>query len=127
MSTVKLGEQPFLKTPWGRWQPLNGPLDVTAFGINAIVLDPGEEIDIEHDATYDPQEEIYVVVSGRAVFDVAGDEVTAAPGTIVSVPDPATVRTYRALDPGTRIVCIGAPVPENPRAFGTWLADVAAS
>ena len=34
--------------------------------------------------------------------------VQAAPGVVVSAPDPAAVRSYRALEPETRIVCIGA-------------------
>ena len=61
-------------TAYGRWQALNAPLGVTAFGINAIVCDPGEEIDTHHDETDSGQHEVYIVVAGRIEFQL-GDEV----------------------------------------------------
>src|SRR5437764_12768093 len=66
MSRVDLTKLPIVATEFGRWQPLNGPLGVNAFGINAIVCDPGETFDIRHDEADSGHQEAYVVVSGRA-------------------------------------------------------------
>lgn len=108
---------------YGRWQPLNPALGIDAFGISACVMDPGEEIDITHDEADTGQQEAYVVVTGRAAFQVGDERVEAGPGTVVSAPDPAVVRNFSALEPGTRIVCIGAP-PSDEAAkaeFGKWI------
>ena len=70
-------------------------------------------------------QEVYVVVSGLAEFTIGGERVQAAPGVVVSAPDPAAVRSYRALEPETRIVCIGAaPGPDHP--YGDWITEAAA-
>ena len=80
MPVVDLTDHPTVKTPYGRWQPLNGPLGVAGFGISAIVCDPGEEFDIEHDETDSGQQEAYVVVAGRATFRIGDEQVEPAPG-----------------------------------------------
>ena len=49
MPAADLSSIPAKSTPYGRWQQLNGPLGLEAFGVNAIVCDPGEDLDISHD------------------------------------------------------------------------------
>lgn len=50
----------------------------------------------------------------------------AGPGDVVSLPEPAETRNYWAIEPGTRIVCIGAePVKAHP--YGKWIAEEASS
>jgi quercetin dioxygenase-like cupin family protein len=124
MSRVDLTKHPIVATEFGRWQPLNGPLGVTAFGINAMVCDPGETFDIRHDETESGHQEAYVVVSGRAEFTIDDDTVEAGPGTLIAVPDPASVRAYRALEPETRIVCVGA-APGEAYPYGDWITEAA--
>ena len=124
MPAVDLRAQPIVPTPYGRWQPLNGPLGVTAVGVNAVVMEPGEELDIEHDETASGHQEIYVVVTGRAAFRLGDEEVEAAPGQVVSVVDPALTRSYRALEPETRIVCFGV-APGQAHPFGEWISEAA--
>jgi quercetin dioxygenase-like cupin family protein len=122
---VNLSEIPETAIPDGRWQPLNERLGITHFGISAVVMDPGEEMDIEHDEADSGHQEAYVVVAGRAGFRVGGEEFEAGPGEVVAVPDPAETRNYWALEPGTRIVCLGArPGAEPP--YGKWITDAAA-
>jgi hypothetical protein len=116
MPVVDLSDHPIVKTAYGRWQPLNGPLGVAGFGISAIVCDPGEEFDIEHDETDSGQQEVYVVVAGRATFTIGDEQLEAGP-------DPAAVRSYGALEPGTRIVCIGGAGADP--GYGTWISDAA--
>jgi len=124
MSVVDLRAQPIVPTPYGRWQPLNGALGVTAVGVNAIVMEPGEDFDIEHDESDSGHQEVYVVVAGRAAFRIGDEELEAGPGQVVSVADPAVTRNYRALEPETRVICFGAaPVAEHP--YGEWIAEAA--
>jgi quercetin dioxygenase-like cupin family protein len=123
MGTIlHLSDVPAIATGEGRWQALNSPLGVTTFGVNAIVMEPGEEADIEHDEKESGHQEVYVVVSGRATFRLGDAQVEAGPGDVVAVADPAETRSYRALEPGTRIVCFGAgPGAEHP--YGAWIGD----
>jgi len=112
MATVDLSTLPVKTTSFGRWQQLNGPLGLQAFGMNAIVCDPGEEFDIAHDESETGHQEAYVVVSGRAAFTIGDDRIEAGPGTVVSAPDPAANRA--------RIVCIGA-APGAAEPYGEWI------
>ncbi len=125
MSTVDLSTHAVTPTSFGRWQPLNAPLGVTAFGINAIVCDPDEPFTIDHDEAETSQEEAYIVVAGRAQFTIGEDIVEAGAGEIVAVTDPSVSRGYKALEAGTRIVCIGARPTGEATEFGEWITDAA--
>jgi hypothetical protein len=119
---VQLSDVPEVAIDAGRWQPLNERLGITAFGVNGVAMDPGDEADIEHDEAGSGHQEVYVVVAGRAAFRLGDEEVEAGPGDVVAVADPAEVRDYRALEPGTRIVCFGA-APGDPHPYGEWITD----
>jgi uncharacterized cupin superfamily protein len=125
MPVVDLTTHPVTPIEFGRWQALNAPLGVAAFGINAIVCDPGEEIDTRHDETDTGQHEVYIVVAGRAEFQVGTDVYQAAPGAIIGVSDPTVTRSFRALEPGTRIICVGAAPSADVPTFGEWIAQAA--
>ena len=100
---VTLAEVPETGISSGRWQPLNERLGITHFGISAVVMDPGDDFDIEHDEVDAGHQEAYVVVA---------------------VPDPGETRDYWAVEPGTRIVCLGAGAgAEEP--YGRWIAEAA--
>src|SRR6478736_3971245 len=78
----------------GGWAPLRRHFGVTAFGINAwTAAEAGGTLVGEHDETRSGHEELYVVLTGRATFTVAGETLEAVPGTVVFVRDPATKRT----------------------------------
>jgi hypothetical protein len=119
---VRLSELPEIANDSGRWQPLNTRLGITAFGINGVARDPEDTADIAHDETDCGHQEVYVVVAGRAAFRLGDDEVEAGPGDVVAVPDPAETRDYRALERGTRIVCLGA-APGEPHPYGDWITE----
>ena len=126
MPAVRLSDHPVTHTTaFGRWQALNEPLGVSGFGVNATVLDPGEQADTGHDEGETGQQEVYVVVSGRASFRVGDEEVDAPAGTVVAAPDPGTHRSFTAAEPGTRVVCIGAPAGGAAQSYGAWIADAA--
>lgn len=104
----------------GGWAPLRRHFGVTAFGINAwTAADAGEVVIGDHDEARSGHEELYVVLSGRATFTVGGENVDAAPGTVVFVRDPATKRTAVADEPGTTILSVGGAPGRayRPRAW----------
>lgn len=117
---VHLSDVPEHAIADGRWQPLNHRLGIRNFGVNAVVMDPGEDADIAHTESDSQHQEVYVVVAGRAAFRLGDQDVEAGPGDVVAVPDPAERRDYRALEPGTRIVCFGAG-PGAEHDFGAWI------
>ena len=69
----------------GRDIPVREHLGIHAFGINAFT--PGEDGTLinEHDEAGSGQEELYIVLDGKATFEVDGEAVDAPPGTLVFV------------------------------------------
>ncbi len=64
------------------------------------------------------------MISGRMAFRIGDDEFEAGPGDVVAVPDPTETRDYRAVEPGTRMVCLGAG-PGAEHHYGRWIAEEA--
>lgn len=76
----------------------------------------------EHDetgSTAGRHEELYVVVTGRATFTLAGDEVDAPAGTLVFVRDPETRRGAIAQEDGTTVLVVGG-TPGKPYEVSIW-------
>jgi hypothetical protein len=69
----------------GRDIPVREHLGIHAFGINAFT--PGEDGTLigEHDEAGSGQEELYIVLDGKATFEIDGETVEAPAGTFVSV------------------------------------------
>ena len=91
--------------------------DVRAFGISAYRSVAEGELIGEHDEAgfrigVSGQEELYVVVSGRATFTVNGERVDAPAGSVVFVRDPAATRGAVAEEPGTTVLAIGGKAGE---------------
>jgi tetratricopeptide (TPR) repeat protein len=61
------------------------------------------------------QEELYLVVSGAATFNVSGERVEAPAGTFVFVRDPAAKRSAVAKEEGTTVLAIGGTPGEAYR------------
>jgi mannose-6-phosphate isomerase-like protein (cupin superfamily) len=87
--------------------------DIRGFGVNAItgnagdeMVEPHHERDIESNLT-DGHEELFVVMSGHAVFTVDGEDLDAPAGMLVFVRDPALIRSARATADGTAILAVG--------------------
>jgi tetratricopeptide (TPR) repeat protein len=86
---------------------------IRAFGTSAVRATEPARLISEHDETgfrigQSHQEELYVVVTGRAIFTVNGETVEAPAGTVVFVGDPAAKRGAVAEEAGTTILAIGA-------------------
>jgi tetratricopeptide (TPR) repeat protein len=90
------------------FRPVRHHFGITSFGVNAwTARDAGGRIINEHDES-DPDagEELYLVVRGRAVFELDGDQVAAPAGTFVFAP-PGVKRTAFAEEPETTLIALG--------------------
>jgi hypothetical protein len=90
----------------GRSIPVREYLGIHAFGVNAYT--PNEEGTLinEHDESDSGQEELYIVLDGKATFEVDGETVDAPAGTLVFVP-PSSQR--KATGQGTVLALGGTP------------------
>jgi tetratricopeptide (TPR) repeat protein len=93
---------------------------ITSFGVNAwVAAEAGARIINEHDESEpDAQEELYLVLRGRASFEVDGERFDAPAGTFVFV-RPDVKRTAFGAEPGTTIIAVGG-VPGKPYEPGGW-------
>ena len=90
--TLRLDEIEPIRAAGVNWKPLRRTLDVSAFGTNAYVAGPGEDVVEEHSEERLGHEEVYVVVSGRATFTLDGETHDAPAGTLVHLADPSVRR-----------------------------------
>jgi tetratricopeptide (TPR) repeat protein len=93
---------------------------ITSFGVNAwTAREAGARIINEHDESEpDSQEELYLVLRGRATFELDGERFDAPAGTFVFV-RPGVKRTAFADEPDTTIIAVGG-VPGEPYQVGGW-------
>jgi tetratricopeptide (TPR) repeat protein len=99
------------------WRPVRHHLGISAFGVTAWTgREAGDRIINEHDEE-DEDEELYLVLDGRARFELDGDDVDAPAGTFVFA-RPGVKRTAFAEEPDTTIVVIGAPPGQAYQASG---------
>ena len=103
------------------WYPIQHHFGLTAFGVNAFGGDAGTSFVHEHDETASDQEELYVVLRGTARFTLAGEEVEAGAVSVVAIPDPAVRRSAVAVEDGTLLLALGAPVGSGFQT--TWRAE----
>ena len=100
-------------------RPVRHHFGITAFGITAWRAESaGDRVLNEHDEADDGSEELYLVLQGRAVFELDGERVDARAGTFVSV-EPGVKRTAFAEEPGTTIVAVGG-VPGKAYQPAGW-------
>ena len=103
---------------------------VTSFGVQAFRAPAGVDAIREHDETFlgeTGQEELYLVMTGAATFEIDGETIEAPAGSFVHV-RPAARRKATANDDGTTILVVGGtpgkacePAPEEAReAFAAY-------
>lgn len=105
-------------------RPVRLHFGITSFGVNAwIGREMGDRIVNEHDESGDDdgQEELYLVQSGRAAFELDGERFDAPAGTFVFAA-PGVKRTAFAEEPGTTIVALGGTPGRvyEPEGFELW-------
>jgi quercetin dioxygenase-like cupin family protein len=112
-------------------RPVRHHFGITSFGINTwtgrnagdriinehVEADGGDEVGEETNA----DEELYLVLQGRAAFELDGERRDAPAGTFVFV-QPGVKRTAFAEEPETTIVAIGATPgkPYEPIGWELW-------
>jgi tetratricopeptide (TPR) repeat protein len=105
------------------WRPVRHHFGITAFGVNAwTARDAGDRIINEHDESEpDSNEELYLVLRGRAAFELDGDRVVAPAGTFVFA-RPGVKRTAFAEEPETTIIALGGTPGKayEPNGWELW-------
>jgi hypothetical protein len=105
--------------PGPTWYPLQHAFGLTAFGANVFVAQAdGEVLVEEHDERGSEQEELYVVVAGRAQFTLDCDATDAPAVAVVAIRDPSVRRSAIALEPGTTLLALGGRPRDDFRS--TW-------
>ena len=102
-------------------RPVRHHFGITSFGVNAWTgKDTGDRIINEHDEV-DENEELYLVHSGRARFELDGEQVDAPAGTLVFA-EPGVKRTAFAEEPGTTLLAIGGTPGQayEPHGYEVW-------
>jgi quercetin dioxygenase-like cupin family protein len=103
-----------------RFLPLRRQLGVSAFGMNQIVLEPGQRGRIHR---HKNQEEVYLVLEGTLTLLIEGERAELAVGEVIRVA-PQVRRQLVNRGPG-RVVLIalggaGEHVGRDGEAFGDW-------
>jgi len=88
------------------WRPVRRRFGISAFGTNAYTAKAGQRVVEEH-REKDGHEEMYVVLRGRATFQLDDEEIEAAAGTLVFV-KPGTKRGAIAAEDDTAVLAVGA-------------------
>lgn len=104
------------------WRPVRHHLGISAFGVNSwTARDAGDRIINEHEEDDEGEEELYVVLEGRATFEVGDEKVDAPAGTMVFVP-PGRRRTAFAEEAATTVLAIGGVAGEayEPTGWELW-------
>jgi len=109
------------------WRPIRRRFGIRAFGVNAYSpREAGAQVIEEHDESRLGHEEIYLVLRGRALFTIDGNEHELGPGQLVFLRDPSLKRGAVGLDADTIVLALGGKpgVPHEPSAWEAMFAAV---
>lgn len=87
--------------------PLRRTIGFQPFGVNAWLGEKAGDQVIERHREQGGDEELYVVVRGRATFTLGDETFDASPGTLVHAP-PGTLREAVAAEDDTVVLAVGA-------------------
>ena len=124
-AVVHVNDVPELEDGRCPMRPVRHHLGITGFGVTAwTARNAGDRVINEHqeaeagEAESDRDEELYLVLQGRAVFELDGERQDAPTGTFVFV-RPGVKRTAFAEEPGTTVVAVGG-TPGKPYDAVGW-------
>ena len=104
------------------FRPVRLHFGITSFGVNAwTARAAGDRIVNEHDEQDVGDEELFLVLRGRAVFELDGERVDAPAGTFLHC-SPGAQRTAFAEEAGTTVLALdGRPGQAyEPRGWELW-------
>jgi hypothetical protein len=106
-----------------RTHDVRGFLGVESFGVNAFEAHEGELLVVPHDELGEGEqnEELYLVVEGRARFVCDGEEVELGPGEVLYA-RPGVSREAVAAETPTMLLIVGGR-PGQPYAPPIWARD----
>jgi mannose-6-phosphate isomerase-like protein (cupin superfamily) len=120
--TLRIDELDPIEVAGLRWHPVRHALGVRGFGVNAYSAGAGEDVVEEHteaDVEGRGHQEMYVVLTGHARFDVDGETIDAPAGTFVFLPEPTSRRHAVAQADGTTVLALGGE-PGVPYEVSSW-------
>ena len=101
-------------------RPVRHHFGITTFGATTWTAEnAGDRLINEHDENDMGVDELYLVIQGRARFEVDGEQVDAPTGTFVYAP-PEVKRTAVAEEAGTTIFAVGGAAPGKPYQVEGW-------
>ncbi len=96
------------------WHGVREHVGLSAFGANAVTMDEGGTLVVPHDELeFGGQEELYVVVEGRARFTCDGDDIDLGPGGVVACKANVVRSAVALVTPTTVLMVSGGSVPPN--------------
>lgn len=103
------------------FRPVRHHFGISTFGITAMTArSAGDRLINEHDESEpDSSDELYVVISGHATFELDGEVHDAPNGTLVHVPA-GIMRTAFAREAGTTVLAIGGGPAGKPYEPNGW-------
>jgi mannose-6-phosphate isomerase-like protein (cupin superfamily) len=90
----------------GAFKRARAELGVSSFGMQFIDMPPNVDQYPEHDHADDGQEEVYIVMSGKAEIEIEGEKIQLDPETVVRVSS-GTKRKIVTGDEPVRILALG--------------------
>src|SRR4051794_21327240 len=92
----------------GDWLLARRSLGVSAFGMNMVDIQPGEQIP-EHDETGRDQEEVFVVLAGEPTIVIGGDRHDLGGGPLARLAPPLPRRVVNRGSRPARLLIVSAP------------------
>jgi uncharacterized cupin superfamily protein len=114
-------EVPPLKPSYMKgWHSIRHFLGIKAFGINAVTKIDGTDnaLILEHTEKDSGQEELFIVMEGKAEFAIDGEKVLIPEGTAIAV-QPEASRSAVALQFPTTLLIVGGS-PGKPYEPPSW-------
>jgi uncharacterized cupin superfamily protein len=103
-----------------RFNRLRKPLGITSFGINQMVLEPGQQMRIHR---HKVQEEAFLVLSGRLTIVFDGEPHDFGPGELVGIQPEVRRQLVNRGPERVSLLALGGYGEHEPRdaeAFATW-------
>lgn len=104
-----------------QWYAVRRHFGISSFGVNACEAPEGEPLTVPHAETQYGQEELYLVVRGRARFICDGEETEVSEGEVLYC-RPEVHREAISLETPTMLFIVGG-LPGRPYEVPTWSRD----